>query len=96
MAVQIKTWIADNVKWIITLIVIGISNYFILMGQVNGNTERIETESKRVDKIEIWKEETAKNQIIKENLANKQIHEIQLNLKSLMKKNGLDYLSITE
>jgi predicted negative regulator of RcsB-dependent stress response len=96
MALSVKTWIADNVKWIITLTVIGLSNYFILANQIANTSDKVKETSLRVDKIEIWKEENMKEQIIRQNLSNKQVHEIQLNLKSLMEKNGLKYLSITE
>jgi len=96
MAAQVKTWIADNIKWIITLIVIGLSNYFILANQIGDTSQKLDDTVVRVDKIEIWKEENNKTQIIRDQLNNKQVHEIQLNLKSLMEKNGLKYLSITE
>lgn len=96
MALSVKTWIADNVKWILTLVCIGLSNYFILANQIANTSDRVDQTSKRVDKIEVWKEENMKEQIIRQNLSNKQVHEIQLNLKSLMEKNGLKYLSITE
>ena len=96
MTVNIKTWIADNIKWIMTLTVIALSNYFILANQIANTTVKVEETVLRVDKIELWKEENMKNQMLREQLNNKQIHEIQLNLKSLMEKNGLRYLSITE
>ena len=96
MALSVKTWVADNIKWIMTLTVIGLSNYFILANQISNTSQKLEETSIRVDKIEIWKEENMKEQIIRQNLSNKQVHEIQLNLKSLMEKNGLKYLSITE
>jgi predicted negative regulator of RcsB-dependent stress response len=96
MALSVKTWVADNIKWIMTLTVIGLSNYFILANQISNTSQKLEETSIRVDKIEVWKEENMKEQIIRQNLSNKQVHEIQLNLKSLMEKNGLKYLSITE
>jgi len=96
MTVNIKTWIAENIKWIMTLTVIALSNYFILANQIANTTVKVEETVLRVDKIELWKEENMKNQMLREQLNNKQIHEIQLNLKSLMEKNGLRYLSITE
>ncbi len=96
MALSVKTWITDNIKWILTLVCIGLSNYFILANQISNTAEKLKETSVRVDKIEIWKEENMKEQIIRQNLSNKQVHEIQLNLKSLMEKNGLKYLSITE
>lgn len=96
MAAQLKTWVFDNLKWIITLIVIGLSNYFILANQIGDTTQKLDDTVQRVDNLEIWKEENCKTQIIRDQLNNKQIHEIQLNLKSLMEKNGLKYLSITE
>lgn len=96
MPVQVKTWIADNIKWIITLTVIGLSNYFILVNKIGDTSRKLDDTVVRVNNLEVWKEENNKTQIIRDQLNNKQVHEIQLNLKSLMEKNGLKYLSITE
>jgi hypothetical protein len=96
MAAQVKTWIADNIKWIITLTVIGLSNYFILANQIGDTSQKLDDTVQRVNNLEVWKEENYKSQVTREQLNNKQIYEIQLNLKSLMEKNGLEYLSITE
>lgn len=49
MADSAKLWIANNVKWIITIVVIGISNYFILANKIEANTQLI---NNKVNKIE--------------------------------------------
>lgn len=96
MVNQVKSWIGDNIKWIITLVVIGVGNFYFLAKEIQATSKDLESTKERVENIETWKEELNKTQIIKDELYKKQIYEIQLNLKSLMEKNGLKYLSITE
>lgn len=83
--IQTSYWIIG-----ILVIVVGLGINFGM------SMKRIDTLESKVQDIEIWKE----NHIDWSGAASKayqrQLHEIQLNLKVLMEKQGLKYQSITE
>lgn len=39
---NLKDWIFSNFKWILTLVVIGVSNYFLLANKIDANTKALE------------------------------------------------------
>lgn len=83
--IQTSYWVVG-----ILVIIIGLGVNFGM------SMKRIDTLESKVQDIEIWKE----NHIDWSGTASKayqrQLHEIQLNLKVLMEKQGLKYQSITE
>ena len=96
--VTVKKWIAY-----LTIIALVLS----LMGTVFGNViepvvwktsieNTVEQNTKRVDKVEAWQEQHAKQTVLQNEVTTKQLHELQLNLKVFMRKNGLNYESISE
>lgn len=55
----------------------------------------VQETTNRVDKIEVWRDTHEAQSLLQNNINNKQLHELQLNLKVLMEKSGLTYQSIT-
>jgi len=91
MADKFSNWLVLNIKWIITIIIIGISNYFIIAGKVSTNTIHINTVEKRVIKIE----KTIPKLQKKDEVVISLLKEVKFNLKRQMKNQGLDYIEDT-
>ncbi len=85
---KLKNWFVLNIKWIIVIIVIGISNYFILEAKVGDNKKEIVRNSIAIEKNTFELEKMDKTYTINKSLAK----EIKFNLKRLMEKNGLEYI----
>jgi hypothetical protein len=96
MTTQTKNWIADNFKWILTMFVIGLSNYFIIAGQVSKNADRNDEQDIKLERMELRQENFEKSQVIRDEMRLKQMHEFQINLKVFMEKNGIKYQKIDE
>ena len=91
MADKFSNWLVLNIKWIITIIIIGISNYFIIAGKVSTNTIHINTVEKRVIKIE----KTIPKLQKKDEVVISLLKEVKFNPKRQMKNQGLDYIEDT-
>jgi len=92
MTDKISNWMAINVKWIITIIIIGISNYFILAGVVKDNTRKIydiqRIQERTIIDISSLKDKNETTLSIMKN--------IKFNLKRQFLKQGITYIEDTD
>ena len=97
----IKEWIGSNIKWLLTITIIGVSNYFILAHKVDTMNDRIDKiildddiTKARVTNIESWRKnhKTETWNVAVERT--RQYYEMQINIENICKALNVPYKKV--
>jgi len=99
MTEQVNNWIGNNIKWILTLVVLSVSNYFLLANKIDSNVRGVMENANQISLIKnqeisrlsveitrLESKDSDKNDIMKE---------MKFNLKRLMESQGIKYIEDT-